>query len=64
MAVNLALEIAMHPQVTMKADRKSVYEAVGKDTTSALKNEFVSGIETLSHAAEGAKAFINRKSKL
>lgn len=61
-AIELALQIASHPQETMRADRLSAINGVGKALLPALSAEFDSGIQVLAHAQAGAEAF--RKSKL
>jgi enoyl-CoA hydratase len=54
----LAREIAAFPQACMGADRRSVYEGLGRDLEAALRAEFERGLPALfAEGAEGAKAF-------
>ncbi len=47
----LAAEIARFPQQCLRADRRSVYGALGRDETDALRQEFAGGLAAL--RAEG-----------
>jgi enoyl-CoA hydratase len=53
----LAAEIAAFPEVCMRGDRMSAYEAGDLAFDEAMKNELRHGLESLAHAAEGAARF-------
>lgn len=69
-AIALANEIAHHPPVTMRNDRRSVYEQESLSMEEALKNEFEIGRQSLASQeyTKGAAKFVetqkDRKSKL
>ncbi len=46
-AEGLAREIADFPQISLRNDRKSVYEQDGRDMGGALAREFALGLETI-----------------
>jgi len=46
-ALELATEIAKHPQLCMRSDRASLYEQWSLPTDSALRNEFAHGMRTI-----------------
>jgi enoyl-CoA hydratase len=57
-AEELAADLARFPQACLRSDRRSVYDALGRDETEALQQEFVHGLETLrSEGAGGAARF-------
>jgi len=56
-AEELALELAEFPQATMRADRLSVYENLGRPVEDALVREFARGAEVLDDARRGAERF-------
>jgi enoyl-CoA hydratase/carnithine racemase len=56
-AEELALELAEHPQPTMRADRLSAYEGLGPPLEDALEREFARGVEQLDEAPRGAARF-------
>jgi enoyl-CoA hydratase len=56
-AEELALELAEFPQATMRADRLSVYENLGRPVEDALAREFARGAEVLDEARRGAERF-------
>jgi enoyl-CoA hydratase len=57
-AEELAREIAAHPQLCMRTDRRSAYEQHDLAFEEALQNELRHGMRTLNAGAwEGAKAF-------
>ena len=56
-AEELALELAEFPQATMRADRLSVYENLGRPVEDALVREFARGAEVLDEARRGAERF-------
>ena len=56
-AEELALELAEFPQATMRADRMSVYENLGRPVDDALAREFARGAEVLDEARRGAERF-------
>ncbi len=62
-AIALATQIASNPQSTMRADRRSAYEGVGKSIAGMLKSEFEIGSTTLGTAHDGASAFVASKKK-
>lgn len=58
----LAEQIAAHPQVCLRADRRSVYRAFDVDLQAALRNETSGGLEALRvDGLPGAEAFAGRK---
>jgi enoyl-CoA hydratase len=56
-AEQLAAEIATFPQACLRADRASVYDALGSDEATALAGEFASGCAVLAEAAAGVARF-------
>jgi enoyl-CoA hydratase len=56
-AEELALELARFPQATMRADRLSVYEVLGRPLDEALAREFARGSQVLDEARRGAARF-------
>jgi len=56
-AEELALQLAEFPQPTMRADRLSVYECLGRPVDEALMLEFARGSQLMDEAREGAKRF-------
>ncbi len=56
-AEELALQLAEHPQATMRADRLSVYEGLGRPLPEALAREFARGSLLLEEARRGAGRF-------
>jgi enoyl-CoA hydratase len=56
-AEELALELAEFPQATMRADRLSVYENLGRPVEDALAREFARGAGVLDEARRGAERF-------
>ena len=56
-AEELALQLAEHPQATMRADRLSVYEGLGRPLPEALAREFARGSGLLDEARRGAGRF-------
>lgn len=56
-ALDLAEEIASHPQATLRSDRASVYAALGMPMGPALEEERRLGLESIGVAAEGAARF-------
>ena len=56
-AEELALELAQFPQGTMRADRLSVYEGLGRPLEDALAREFARGSQVLDEARRGAARF-------
>ncbi|HVC86023.1 MAG TPA: crotonase/enoyl-CoA hydratase family protein [Gaiellaceae bacterium] len=56
-AEELALELAEFPQATMRADRLSVYENLGRPPDDALRREFERGSQLLGEARRGAERF-------
>jgi enoyl-CoA hydratase len=56
-AEELALQLAEHPQATMRSDRLSVYENLGRPLEEALPREFARGAEVLGEALRGAERF-------
>ena len=53
----LAAEIAAFPQACVRSDRRSVYEAFGRDERAALAQEFALGTASLAEAAAGVARF-------
>jgi enoyl-CoA hydratase len=53
----LASELAQFPQACLRADRASVYEALGRPLREALSVEFQHGAAVLQEAAAGAARF-------
>jgi enoyl-CoA hydratase/carnithine racemase len=53
----LALELAAFPQATLRADRLSVYDALGRPRDDALAREFARGAQRLEDARRGAQRF-------
>jgi enoyl-CoA hydratase len=56
-AEELALQLAEFPQPTMRADRLSVYEGLGRPLDEALALEFARGARLQDEAREGARRF-------
>jgi enoyl-CoA hydratase len=56
-AEELAAQIAAFPQACVRSDRRSVYDAFGRDETAALAVEFGHGLGVLGDAAAGAARF-------
>ena len=56
-AEELALQLAEFPQPTMRADRLSVYEGLGRPLPEALAREFARGAGLLEEARRGAERF-------
>jgi enoyl-CoA hydratase len=56
-AEELARELAEFPQATMRADRLSVYEGLGRSLEDAMAREFARGSEVLDEARLGAAWF-------
>jgi enoyl-CoA hydratase len=56
-AEELARQIAAFPQACVRSDRRSVYDAFGRDELSALAGEFAHGHTVLAEAAAGAARF-------
>jgi enoyl-CoA hydratase len=56
-AEELARELAAFPQATMRADRLSVYESLGRPLDEALAAEFARGSQLLDEARRGAGRF-------
>jgi len=56
-AEELARELAVFPQATMRGDRLSVYEALGRPIDDALAAEFARGSQLLDEARRGAGRF-------
>jgi len=56
-AEQLALELSRFPQPTMRADRLSVYEGLGRPLADALGREFARGVGLLDEATAGAERF-------
>lgn len=56
-AEELARELAAFPQPTLRADRQSVYENLGRPLEDALAREFERGSQVLDEAARGADRF-------
>ncbi len=59
----LAREIAAHPQVCLRNDRRSVYESESMPLAEALQNELRLGFVTLEsgEAVAGARRFAGRR---
>ncbi len=53
----LAREIARLPQACLRSDRRSVYDAFGRDERAALASEFAHGSAVMAEAALGAAQF-------
>lgn len=53
----LALELAEHPQPTMRADRLSVYDGLGCPVDDGMARELARGVELLGEARRGAERF-------
>jgi enoyl-CoA hydratase len=56
-AEELALQLAEHPQPTMRADRLSVYDGLGRPLEEAMEREFARGAGLLGEAKVGAERF-------
>jgi enoyl-CoA hydratase len=56
-AEELATQIAEFPQACVRSDRRSVYDALGRDELAALAGEFAHGRTVLADAADGAARF-------
>ena len=56
-ALEIAEGLAAFPQETMLADRRSIYEGLGRDLPAGLSLEAHSGYETLEVARRGAARF-------
>jgi enoyl-CoA hydratase len=56
-AEELALELAEFPQATMRADRLSVYENLGRPQSEALGREFGRGSQVVEEGRRGAERF-------
>ncbi|HEU5362150.1 MAG TPA: crotonase/enoyl-CoA hydratase family protein [Gaiellaceae bacterium] len=56
-AEELALQLAEHPQPTMRADRLSVYDALGRSLEEGMEREFARGAGLLGEATRGAERF-------
>ena len=61
-AVQLAQQIAAHPQTCLRNDRASVQAQAGRPWRDAMQQEFVLGLQTLpsGEAASGSRAFTQR----
>lgn len=61
----LAAEIARSPQTTMRNDRRSAYESMGRSLDDAIANEFSLGMSSLAsgEALAGAQAFAAGKGR-
>jgi enoyl-CoA hydratase len=59
MALELAREIAAHPQRCMRGDRRSALEQWGLSEDAAMRNEFAIGLETIAsgETVSGAQRF-------
>jgi len=53
----LAAEIARFPAACMRSDRRSVYDAAGRDERTGLTSEFAHGRTVLAEALRGAQRF-------
>ncbi len=53
----LAAELARLPQACLRSDRRSAYDALGADETTALAQEFAHGLGVLALGVEGARRF-------
>jgi enoyl-CoA hydratase len=53
----LAAEIARFPQACVRSDRRSVYDAFGREELDALAVEFDHGVGVLGEAVQGAARF-------
>lgn len=56
-AVDYAEQLASFPQETMLADRRSIYEGLGRDLSAGLALEATGGLPTLAIALAGADRF-------
>ena len=57
-AEQLAREIAKHPEVCMRGDRRSAYASLDRDFDAAMAYEFAEGTKALrSETLEGAMRF-------
>lgn len=56
-AEELGRELAAFPQPTLRADRRSVYENLGRPLEDALARELERGSQVLDEAARGAERF-------
>jgi enoyl-CoA hydratase len=56
-ALEIAQGLAAFPQETMLADRRSIYDGLGRDLPAGLALEARSGLETLEVARRGAARF-------
>jgi enoyl-CoA hydratase len=65
-AIELALQIAAHPQPTLRADRDSMFRSYGRSVDDCLRHEFTLGSTVMGDAEAGALAFqaTKQKSKL
>lgn len=58
-AEEIAREIAKFPQAAVRADRRSAYDGIGRDSRDALAREWANGIEAfLDQGAAGAGRFV------
>jgi enoyl-CoA hydratase len=53
----LAAQIAEFPQECLRADRRSVFESIGRPVDAAMRDEFVGGLAVLGAAADGVQRF-------
>jgi enoyl-CoA hydratase len=56
-ALEYAQQLASFPQETMLADRRSIYDGLGRDLNAGLALEAAGGLPTLAVAAAGAARF-------
>ena len=58
-AIELAQELASHPQLCMRSDRRSAIEQWGMSEDEAMRNEFQLGLETIEsgETVTGARRF-------
>ncbi|GIH10659.1 enoyl-CoA hydratase [Rhizocola hellebori] len=56
-ALEYAQQLASFPQETMLADRRSIYDGLGRDLFAGLALEATGGLTTLGVAAQGAARF-------
>ncbi len=56
-ALDLAAEIAAHPQAALRSDRASVYDSLGLSIADALERERELGLRSLEDVADGAERF-------
>jgi enoyl-CoA hydratase len=56
-ALEYAQQLASFPQETMLADRRSIYDGLGRDLNAGLALEATGGLPTLAIAAAGAARF-------